>query len=298
LLAEAGFGSTESNMESFGTFHDAIQGALSSFQGSEGMVTSGYHQPGSPSEGGITTIQGSYAMFPRDEKPDLYHSDSHETSPSPTETKFSATLQPPFATDMGFHQGYSHTNPQGQFASLIDNQDFFPKHSTAYGQGYGQPSMTYHDQKDIFTPPARVTTSAFGDTRSTSYSTGAGFYQNRMGSPEGNFNFPFQGQPHIGYHGNFDIHIARQPYPRNFSLTIGGPLPPEMELAKYHMQSPTTPSTPTSTRSSPLGDMSVDAMPPTKQKENLLCAVCGDNAACQHYGVRTCEGKLQQNTIH
>ena len=23
---------------------------------------------------------------------------------------------------------------------------------------------------------------------------------------------------------------------------------------------------------------------------NQLCAVCGDNAACQHYGVRTCEG--------
>merc|ERR1719400_1334387 len=23
---------------------------------------------------------------------------------------------------------------------------------------------------------------------------------------------------------------------------------------------------------------------------SLLCAVCGDNAACQHYGVRTCEG--------
>ena len=22
----------------------------------------------------------------------------------------------------------------------------------------------------------------------------------------------------------------------------------------------------------------------------MLCAVCGDNAACQHYGVRTCEG--------
>ncbi|CAD5122673.1 DgyrCDS11082 [Dimorphilus gyrociliatus] len=26
------------------------------------------------------------------------------------------------------------------------------------------------------------------------------------------------------------------------------------------------------------------------QKESQLCAVCGDNAACQHYGVRTCEG--------
>ena len=28
----------------------------------------------------------------------------------------------------------------------------------------------------------------------------------------------------------------------------------------------------------------------TKSTGSLLCAVCGDNAACQHYGVRTCEG--------
>lgn len=27
-----------------------------------------------------------------------------------------------------------------------------------------------------------------------------------------------------------------------------------------------------------------------QQQLNTLCAVCGDNAACQHYGVRTCEG--------
>lgn len=27
-----------------------------------------------------------------------------------------------------------------------------------------------------------------------------------------------------------------------------------------------------------------------KQPGSMLCAVCGDNAACQHYGVRTCEG--------
>ena len=26
------------------------------------------------------------------------------------------------------------------------------------------------------------------------------------------------------------------------------------------------------------------------QSTSQLCAVCGDNAACQHYGVRTCEG--------
>lgn len=29
---------------------------------------------------------------------------------------------------------------------------------------------------------------------------------------------------------------------------------------------------------------------PTGGNSGLLCAVCGDNAACQHYGVRTCEG--------
>ncbi len=37
---------------------------------------------------------------------------------------------------------------------------------------------------------------------------------------------------------------------------------------------------------SSLGTQSVSQdIPP-----NQLCAVCGDNAACQHYGVRTCEG--------
>ena len=33
------------------------------------------------------------------------------------------------------------------------------------------------------------------------------------------------------------------------------------------------------------------AAPETGPKSpSQLCAVCGDNAACQHYGVRTCEG--------
>ena len=75
-------------------------------------------------------------------------------------------------------------------------------------------------------------------------------------------------------------------------------------LGKYPMQSPTTPSTPTSARSSPSADglppaplppvvpvMSASGVGPDKPtKESLLCVVCGDNAACQHYGVRTCEG--------
>lgn len=54
---------------------------------------------------------------------------------------------------------------------------------------------------------------------------------------------------------------------------------------KYHMGSPTTTSpTSVSARSSPSSGHEAP------QREGMLCAVCGDNAACQHYGVRTCEG--------
>ena len=61
-----------------------------------------------------------------------------------------------------------------------------------------------------------------------------------------------------------------------------------LDLQKYPIQ-PATPVTPSSTRSSPgASDPSTPTGAP--QKESMLCAVCGDNAACQHYGVRTCEG--------
>lgn len=54
---------------------------------------------------------------------------------------------------------------------------------------------------------------------------------------------------------------------------------------KYHLGSPTTTSpTSVSARSSPSSGHEAP------QREGMLCAVCGDNAACQHYGVRTCEG--------
>ena len=34
----------------------------------------------------------------------------------------------------------------------------------------------------------------------------------------------------------------------------------------------------------------VNAGPIPRPNNEGLCAVCGDSAACQHYGVRTCEG--------
>lgn len=57
-----------------------------------------------------------------------------------------------------------------------------------------------------------------------------------------------------------------------------------LDLQKYQLQSPGTPPTHHHNRSPPPRDGS------HPMKESLLCAVCGDNAACQHYGVRTCEG--------
>uniref|UniRef100_A0AAG5DCY8 Nuclear receptor subfamily 4 group A member 2 n=1 Tax=Anopheles atroparvus TaxID=41427 RepID=A0AAG5DCY8_ANOAO len=38
------------------------------------------------------------------------------------------------------------------------------------------------------------------------------------------------------------------------------------------------------------GGAPVPRVTPTAQSPSQLCAVCGDMAACQHYGVRTCEG--------
>ncbi|XP_077543507.1 putative nuclear hormone receptor HR38 isoform X2 [Haemaphysalis longicornis] len=47
---------------------------------------------------------------------------------------------------------------------------------------------------------------------------------------------------------------------------------------------PSAPGTP------PASGSSTASSPPPATPSYQLCAVCGDNAACQHYGVRTCEG--------
>lgn len=55
------------------------------------------------------------------------------------------------------------------------------------------------------------------------------------------------------------------------------------------MSPPLTPLTPTVVKS----ERSAHVPPPhphSGRTSSSLCAVCGDNAACQHYGVRTCEG--------
>ncbi|XP_054717299.1 nuclear receptor subfamily 4 group A member 2-like [Uloborus diversus] len=71
---------------------------------------------------------------------------------------------------------------------------------------------------------------------------------------------------------------------RKPSLTISSP--PTQEGSIRHA-TPTTPTTPSGTSGS---SRSSPGVPESTPPPSMLCAVCGDNAACQHYGVRTCEG--------
>ncbi|XP_014681902.1 PREDICTED: nuclear receptor subfamily 4 group A member 2-like [Priapulus caudatus] len=88
----------------------------------------------------------------------------------------------------------------------------------------------------------------------------------------------------LGYQANVRVGIMQGVMPP------GGPLPPldlgaafpveQSGMGQSSMHSPATPPTPTSRQASPSSPVN----------PSQLCAVCGDNAACQHYGVRTCEG--------
>lgn len=109
------------------------------------------------------------------------------------------------------------------------------------------------------------------------------FYGGQGVAPCTSASLSFSHGMHTAYRADLSIQMAPHHLHRRPSLSIPTPPTPDgLELQKYQLQSPTTPPTPGSNRSPPPRDGQI--------KENLLCAVCGDNAACQHYGVRTCEG--------
>lgn len=86
------------------------------------------------------------------------------------------------------------------------------------------------------------------------------------------------------------------------SVPSGGPGPSASSSASSSpgcgglsdVVSPTV-TAPPPTPAAPTGPSTGGTMPrtsggPAPQSPSQLCAVCGDTAACQHYGVRTCEG--------
>ncbi|XP_006758665.1 PREDICTED: nuclear receptor subfamily 4 group A member 3 [Myotis davidii] len=96
---------------------------------------------------------------------------------------------------------------------------------------------------------------------------------------------------HPHHHHHHHHHHQQQPQPEPSIPPSSGPedevLP---STSMYFKQSP--PSTPTTPGSPPQAGSPSLPSPPIRSSSSGegTCAVCGDNAACQHYGVRTCEG--------
>ncbi|XP_059148107.1 nuclear receptor subfamily 4 group A member 2-like [Physella acuta] len=163
----------------------------------------------------------------------------------------------------------------------------FPQSSLAYTDLEQKPSHLYsHNAYDTTTPGPYCT-----EASSLYQPYHPAFYGGQGGHCPPGMAFSSTGVPHgNAYRSDLSLsmsahHASHMHHShRRTSLTI--PTPPNadsLDLQKYQLQSPGTPPTPHN-RSPPLRDGS------QPMKESLLCAVCGDNAACQHYGVRTCEG--------
>uniref|UniRef100_X1ZJ82 Uncharacterized protein n=2 Tax=Capitella teleta TaxID=283909 RepID=X1ZJ82_CAPTE len=174
------------------------------------------------------TIHGSY-MLQRDEKPEFYPRE--QSSPStPGSEKFSGGG----SSSMGY-QGFSpspaSSTAPSQYAedpsypkNYQDNLDLFSKDSFQ-SPAYSMPG--FPDRKDgIFQQPA-FQGNQYMDSRQEIHGYQQGFYDSpRMADSNFNFSGPAQGSPGF-YHGDINIHIARQPYSRSgsgLSLNIGGPM--------------------------------------------------------------------------
>jgi hypothetical protein len=217
--------------ESFSTFeslHASSTAALTPFP--ENLSGSGFPQPPSTpshSDSGFTTIQGTYTMFaqrdttptptttPGDTKPEFYR---NEPSPTPSAgsqpdrlLQFQEAHSSPYAAATPAPAGSSYP---GEY--LESPEPYFQKPYPQQQQGFHSPPSTFPDQKDAvfsgFSP------SMFTDPRPPFQTYQGGLFDN----PAGNF---VQGAM---YRGDFNIHIGRQPYPRNLSLSIGNSLGPDM----------------------------------------------------------------------
>ncbi|KAK7939503.1 hypothetical protein WMY93_002829 [Mugilogobius chulae] len=101
------------------------------------------------------------------------------------------------------------------------------------------------------------------------------FKQSPPGTPVSSCQMRFDGPLHVSM--NHDSHGGAQSFavPSALRKQAGLAFPHSLQLGHGHQ----------------LVDSQVPSPPSRGSPSNEgLCAVCGDNAACQHYGVRTCEG--------
>ncbi|XP_061826605.1 nuclear receptor subfamily 4 group A member 2a [Nerophis lumbriciformis] len=103
------------------------------------------------------------------------------------------------------------------------------------------------------------------------------FKQSPPGTPVSSCQMRFDGPLHVSMSHEGPAAAAAQSFavPSALRKQAGLAFPHSLQLGHAH----------------PLADSQAPSPPSRGSPSNEgLCAVCGDNAACQHYGVRTCEG--------
>jgi len=214
-----------------------------------------------------------FATASADVKPQPYYSNySPVSSPAAAPPPPATSVSPPAAAEPltlpSFQETYAQRPREVPYPMYRGAEKPAPGYTTPGYDGYDYASL--YQRSSTFPPPAetyqpRYAAELYGPFAPPPYpssSAGLSPYHGEVGSPAGGKS---------ARRGSLPLPLNRQDGLDMMRMRIGG-------------SSPATPATasPTSAGSSP---------PEHKPKSpSLLCAVCGDTAACQHYGVRTCEG--------
>ncbi|XP_059617707.1 probable nuclear hormone receptor HR38 [Phlebotomus argentipes] len=180
---------------------------------------------------------------------------------------------------------HGHQNPFASSSTTIHHQghyDFHGQHTAAAGQQHPpqympQGSGGFYQQQSFEQHPMQYTPST----------------QERYSLPP----FPTVSELHVS---TTSQRRASLPLQRSESTSSSeSPKPPRVQLPKGFLTSASSSASsspgcinnnnPAAANNNDPG-LSRGVVQPTPQSPSQLCAVCGDTAACQHYGVRTCEG--------
>ncbi|KAL7385356.1 hypothetical protein ABVT39_020300 [Epinephelus coioides] len=178
---------------------------------------------------------------------------------------------PPQSEEMMAHSGPMYFKPSSPHAPSTPNFQVQPNHMWedpgslhSFHQNYVAATSHMIDQRK--NPVSRL--SLFS------------FKQSPPGTPVSSCQMRFDGPLHVSMnHDNPGVHrgLDGQSFavPSAIRKQAGLAFPHSLQLSHGHQ----------------LVDSQVPSPPSRGSPSNEgLCAVCGDNAACQHYGVRTCEG--------
>ncbi|NP_001106956.1 nuclear receptor subfamily 4 group A member 2a [Danio rerio] len=182
-----------------------------------------------------------------------------------------------------YHQ-QSHLGPQSEEMMAHPGPVYF-KPSSPHGPGPAnfqvQPNHMWEDPGSLHTFHQNYMTSHMIDQRKNPVSRLSlfSFKQSPPGTPVSSCQMRFDGPLHVSMHDSTGAHrtLDSQSFavPSTIRKQAGIAFTHSLQLSHGHQ----------------LMDSQVPS-PPSRGSPSTegLCAVCGDNAACQHYGVRTCEG--------